>query len=174
MQLNYSTHGSLFFTIVPKHTDEFVPCWHEFKNSFTVGIGLLHLQAFWYSHFHILIILEFGDLPDVASAVKTVASMVWKLPVKQLRQFSCLICAVWDCIFLLKAHTAGQIISWAYWSNILEVTNIVVMRKWPYVNDLKCKNPVYTVAEFWNLCQGGINASVYTKIRLKNNDTSVE
>lgn len=72
--------------------------------------------------------------------------------------------------FLAEGHTSGQIISLAYWSNIWEVASTVVMRKWKwlYVNDLKCKNPVYTVAEFWNLCQGGINASVYTRIKLKN------
>jgi len=75
----------------------------------------------------------FGDLPVVASAVKSVASMAWKLPVKQLQQFLCLICAVWDCIFLLKDHTSGQIISLAYWSNIWEVTNTIVTRKWKWL-----------------------------------------
>jgi hypothetical protein len=49
-----SAEVPLFFTITPEHIDAFIPFWHEFKNSITVKIGLLHSQQFINSHFHFI------------------------------------------------------------------------------------------------------------------------
>jgi hypothetical protein len=62
MLLIYSTEISLYFNIIPKHTDAFVPSWHKFKNSVLVEIGLLHSQPFTKGHFHFFITVENDDL----------------------------------------------------------------------------------------------------------------
>ena len=55
----YSFHCSTIFSIIPEHFDASVSSWHEFKNSFAVDSGFLHLQPFTKSHFHFLIVVEF-------------------------------------------------------------------------------------------------------------------
>jgi hypothetical protein len=49
-----SAEVPLFFNIIPEHTDAFTPFWHEFKNSVTIKIGLLHSQPITSSHFHFI------------------------------------------------------------------------------------------------------------------------
>jgi hypothetical protein len=41
------------------------------------------------------------------------------------------------------------------------------------MNGCGCKSPFSAVAEFLDLCQDGINASLFLGIMWKNNDTSV-
>jgi hypothetical protein len=45
-------------TTLHKHAHAFVPFLHEFKNSVTVKIGLLHSQPFMNNDFHFTIIVE--------------------------------------------------------------------------------------------------------------------
>jgi hypothetical protein len=56
--INGTSFIPLSFNIIPKCTDVFLPYWHEFKNSATAGIGLLHSDPFPNSHFHFLVIVE--------------------------------------------------------------------------------------------------------------------
>ena len=47
----------IIFNTNPKNTDHIFTSWHEFKNSITTEIGLLHLQTI-HSHIHFLIIVK--------------------------------------------------------------------------------------------------------------------
>jgi len=55
----YSLHCNIIFSTIPEHFDASGPSWHEFKNSFAVDSGLVHLQPFTKSHFHFFILVEF-------------------------------------------------------------------------------------------------------------------
>jgi hypothetical protein len=55
----YYWHSSIIFSKIPEHFDASGPSWHEFKNSFAVDTGLLHLQPFTKSHFNFLILVKF-------------------------------------------------------------------------------------------------------------------
>lgn len=48
----------LFFIIILECIDAFAPFWHEFKNSITVKIRLVHLHPFTNSYFKLLITVE--------------------------------------------------------------------------------------------------------------------
>jgi hypothetical protein len=65
MWLIHHTEAPLFFNVTCEIIDAFFPLRHEFKNSFAVDSGLLHLQPFTMSHFHFLIILEQAVHPTV-------------------------------------------------------------------------------------------------------------
>jgi len=47
----------IIFNTNPKNIDHIFTSWHEFKNSITMEIGLLHLQTI-HSHIHFLIIVK--------------------------------------------------------------------------------------------------------------------
>jgi hypothetical protein len=55
MWLIYSTEVSLFFRLVPEHTDVFVP---RVQNFVAVEIGFLYSQQFTYSHSNFFITVE--------------------------------------------------------------------------------------------------------------------
>jgi hypothetical protein len=57
-----------------------------------------------------------------------------------------------------------------------EVDDCTVMKKWKWLlmSGCECKSPISTARAFLNSCQDGTNASVGSRIMLKNNDTSVE
>jgi hypothetical protein len=58
MELIYSIEVSLFFNIIPEHTDAFVPSWHKFESCVMAEMGLLNSQSFTNGHFHFFVIVK--------------------------------------------------------------------------------------------------------------------
>jgi hypothetical protein len=78
ISLIYSAEVSLFFSIIPKHTDASLPFRRQFKISIITKISPLNSQPFMKSHLHFPIILQICDLPCCFSVLNcTTTFFVW-------------------------------------------------------------------------------------------------
>jgi hypothetical protein len=106
----YCSYWSIICSINPEHFDASAPPWHEFKNSFAVDSGLLHLHPFTKKPFPLPHCCGICDLTRVAWVVQTVGWMMQRSPVKQPQQLLCWMCTVWGGIVVLKDNTSWSII----------------------------------------------------------------